>query len=56
MSTKPVIETMVNTCALALTSFGTIEITKANVYGFICILFGMSLEWFKYFGRHRKWW
>jgi hypothetical protein len=53
---KPIIETMINTTALALTSFGVVEITKGVYYGFLCILFGMGLEFLKYLGRHKKFW
>jgi hypothetical protein len=56
MSNKPIIETMINTTALALTSFGVAEIVKTNYYGFVCVLFGMTLEFFKYKGRHIKLW
>jgi hypothetical protein len=56
MSNKPIIETLVNTAALALTTFGVAEIVKMNYYGFICLSFGMGLEYFKYQGRHKKLW
>ena len=53
---KPIIETIVNTTALALTSFGVVEITKSHYYGFLVILFGMALEFAKYYGRKKKLW
>lgn len=53
---KPVIETMVNTVALALTSLGVVSLTNGNNWGYANITFGMFLEWFKYWGRQRKLW
>ena len=53
---KPIIETLVNTAALALTTFGVAEIMKQNYYGFLCLSFGMGLEFFKYMGRQHKLW
>lgn len=53
---KEVIETIINTCALALTSFGVVEITAQHYYGFVCITFGMGLEFLKYYGRKKKLW
>jgi hypothetical protein len=53
---KATIETMINTAALALTSYGVLEITKQNYYGFICVMFGMGLEFLKYWGRHHNYW
>ena len=53
---KEVIETIINTAALTLTSFGVIEITSQHYYGFICIMFGMGLEFLKYYGRKKKLW
>ncbi len=52
---KPIIETLINTTALALTSFGVVEITNTRYYGFIAILFAMGLEFFKYWGRRKYW-
>ena len=58
---KPVIETMINTCALAITSFGVMTITKSGDWdsimrGACLIILGAGLEWFKYFGRSIKLW
>jgi hypothetical protein len=53
---KPMIETIINQIALALTSFGIVQITLKDYYGFICILISVILEWFKYHGRHKKLW
>jgi hypothetical protein len=53
---KPIIETLINTTALALTAYGTQEIIQHNYYGFIVISFGMILEFCKYTGRAKKLW
>ena len=53
---RATIETMINTAALALTAFGTNAIIQHDWYGFICIAFGMGLEFFKYWGRQQKLW
>lgn len=62
MTNKPIIETMINTAALALTAWGVTQITSSHdgweclIKGVIIIFFGAGLEWFKYFGRHKEWW
>jgi len=53
---KPIIETMINTTALAITAFGTNLVIQKDYYGFICILFGAGLEFYKYWGRNQKLW
>lgn len=59
---KPIIETMINTCALALTTFGVQHIIshpeswKAITVGMIIISFGGGLEFVKYYGRKQKFW
>ena len=54
---KPIIETIINTAALALTSFGVIAITQnADWEGYLTILFAMGLEFFKYWGRQKELW
>ena len=53
---KPIIETLINTAALALTSFGVIQIQKGSWGGYVAISFGMILEFVKYFGRKKKYW
>lgn len=55
-SHKPIIETMINTVALAITAYGTTTIMNRDYYGFIVILFGAGLEFFKYWGRSKKLW
>ncbi len=53
---KPIIETMINTCALALTAIGTQMLVQKDVFGFGLVLFGAGLEYFKYWGRNKKIW
>lgn len=52
---KPTIETLINTAALALTSYGVVQITSGNWEGYLAIIFGMGLEFFKYWGRDKYW-
>ena len=56
---KPIIETLINTSALALTATGTSWVVNGITHGglgFCLILFGASLEFFKYWGRKNKYW
>ena len=54
---KPVIETLINTAAIALTSFGVLQITTGQqVQGYIAVVFGVALELIKYYGRNKNYW
>ena len=53
---KPIIETIINTAALAIVSYGVIQITTGNSWGYIAVAFGMTLEFFKYWGRKQEFW
>ena len=53
---KPIIETMINTCALALTAAGTNMCIMGETFGFALIVFGAVLEFFKYWGRSQNLW
>lgn len=56
---KPIIETMINTAALGLTSFGVVQITQGSLnfpMGYLALTMGMGLEFFKYQGRKSKLW
>ena len=56
---KPIIETMINTSALALTAMGTQWIINGfshNGLGCVAILLGAGLEFFKYWGRKKQYW
>lgn len=53
---KPVIETLINTAALALTAAGTQQAMTGNYLGLGLIVFGAGLEFFKYWGRKNNYW
>lgn len=53
---KPIIETILNTAALALTAAGTTFLLNKDYYGSFLILFGAALEFFKYWGRKNQYW
>ena len=53
---KPIIEAIINTCALALTAFGVQQVTSGVYQGYIAIMFGIGIEWFKYHGRQKELW
>ena len=54
---KPQIETLINTAAIALTSYGIFDITSNSGWsGYVAIGFAMLLEWSKYFGRSKNLW
>ena len=52
---KPVIETAINGAALMLIAFGAVQITAGYFRGYFMVLFGVGLEWFKYWGRRKYW-
>ena len=53
---KPVIETMINTAAIALTGAGTAAVIAGKYSGLLLIAVGMGMEFFKYWGRKNKYW
>ncbi len=53
---KPVIETIINTVALAMTALGVQQITAGKLIGYLSICFGMGLEFIKYWGRKENFW
>jgi len=56
---KPVIETLINTSAIALTGAGTASVIggfKFHGLGIVMIGLGMALEFYKYWGRKNKYW
>lgn len=53
---KPLIETIINTCALAITAAGTNFLLNKEYFGFLLIIFGAGLEFFKYLGRKKNLW
>ena len=53
---KPVIETVVNTSAIALSTLGVIQVQKGELLGLILIVFAAGLEFFKYWRRKACYW
>jgi len=53
---KPVIETIINTAAIALTAYGVTQITTGNPWGYLAVVFGVGIELLKYHGRKVKYW
>ena len=59
---KPIIETLINTAALAMTSFAIYTLTQASdgweqwIKGLLLLIVGMGLEFWKYIGRKKKLW
>lgn len=53
---KPVIETIINSVALAFTALGIVKVTDGEYIGFLIILFGVILEFFKYWARKNDYW
>ena len=53
---KPIIETIINTSALALTAAGTQMLLTKDVFGCVLILIGAALEFYKYWGRKNAYW
>ena len=53
---KPIIETIINSVALALTAFGVVRVTSGEWDGYLAIGFGVALEYLKYVGRQRELW
>lgn len=55
---KEVIETIINSSALTLTSFGVLRMTTGGpaAWPVFCLLMGIGLEFVKYSGRKRKLW
>lgn len=56
-TTKPIMESMINTSAIAVTSYGVLQVTAfGNPYGLLYIAVGIGLETYKYWGRNKKYW
>ncbi len=53
---KPIIETIINTAAIALTAYGTLQITSGILWGYLAVAVGVGLELLKYYGRNKKYW
>lgn len=53
---KPVIETIINTAAIALSAFGVVQVQRGNYLGLGLVVFAAGLEFFKYLGRKKNYW
>lgn len=53
---KPVIESIINTVAIAFTSYGVLQVTTGHMAGYLPIMFGVGLEMLKYYGRNKEYW
>ena len=57
---KPIIETIINSAAIALAAFGTNFIIMSDGDGLLkggsLIIFAVALEFIKYLGRQKKLW
>ena len=59
---KPIIETIINTAALTMTSWAVITLTQSSdgwqmyIKALILLFVGTCLEFFKYLGRKKKLW
>ena len=53
---KPVIETIINTAAIAMTTLGVIKVQGDQLVGLGYIIFAVGLEFFKYWGRRSEFW
>lgn len=53
---KPIIETIINTAALAIIAAGTSMMIARDYYGFLLVIFGSALEFWKYWGRKQSYW
>ena len=53
---KAVIETIINSSAIALSGLGVINVQQGDYLGLLLISFAAGLEFLKYWGRQRKLW
>ena len=53
---KEVIETIINTAAIALTAAGTQQAISGKAWGILLIIVAMLLEFIKYYGRNKQFW
>ena len=56
ITSRPVIETLINTAAIAVSAYGITRITTGNYDGYLAIVFAMLLEFCKYYGRNNSYW
>ena len=53
---KPVIETVINTSAIAVSAMGVLQLQQGKYIGFLMIVFAAGIEFFKYWGRKNNFW
>lgn len=53
---KPIIETIINTAAIAMSTFGVIQVQSGDYLGLCLIVFAGGIEFFKYWGRKNNYW
>ena len=53
---RPLIESLINTAAIALSAFGVQQILVGNMSGYLALLTGLAIEYFKYWGRNKNLW
>ena len=53
---KAVIETMINSAAIVMSTTGTVMLLNKDWFGFALVSFAVILEFIKYVGRSRKLW
>ena len=53
---KPLIETLINTAAIALSALGITNVNNGDYLGLVLVVFAAGLEFFKYWGRSKSYW
>ena len=53
---KPIVETIINTSAIALSALGITRVQGGDYFGLGLIVFAAGLEFFKYWGRKKNYW
>ena len=53
---KPLVETLINTAAIALSALGVTNVQRGDYLGLCLIAFAAGLEFFKYWGRKKNYW
>lgn len=53
---RPVIETLINTVAIAFTAYGVTQVTSGELLGYLAVGAGVGLELIKYWGRKNGYW
>ena len=53
---KPIVETIINTSAIALSALGITRVQAGDYFGLCLIVFAAGLEFFKYWGRKKNYW